>query len=70
MDEITEKFTGEDLRPAVEYEMKKRHQQMVKVHTKKTKRASDKEKEMSKSVYDIDWADLIKSGSLDNWIST
>ena len=55
---------GEDLRQVVEYEMKRRHQQMVKAHSRKAERASSKKKELAKSVYDIDWEVLIKNGTV------
>ena len=64
VDEIVEKYTGEDLRSVVESEMHRRHKQMVKAHTTKTARASAKQKELSKSVSDIKWDELIKSGSI------
>jgi len=65
VDDIVKKYTGEDLRPAVEFEMQQRYKMMVKSHISKSSRASTKAKELAKTVSDINWEKNINSGMLE-----
>lgn len=65
VDDIVKKYTGEDLRPVVEFEMQRRYKMMVKSHISKSSRASTKAKELAKTVSDINWEKNISSGMLE-----
>ena len=65
VDDIVKKYTGEDLRPAVEFEMQRRYKMIVKSHISKSSRASTKAKELAKTVSDINWEKNINSGMLE-----
>jgi hypothetical protein len=65
IDEIVEKYTGEDLRQVVEAEFKRRYTMLVKAYLGNKARAAVKAKKPSKTIYEIDWYNKIQSGTLD-----
>ena len=65
VDEIVERYTGEDLRRAVETEFKRKYSMLLKAHLAKGSRAASKADELSKSVDEIDWKDAIETGKID-----
>lgn len=65
VDEIVERYTGEDLRRAVESEFKRKYSMLLKAHFAKGSRAANKADELSKSVDEIDWKDAIETGKID-----
>ena len=65
VDDIVEKYTGEDLRQVVEAEFKRRYTMLVKAYLAKKARAVAKENKLSKIVDEIDWCNKIQSGTLD-----
>ena len=65
VDDIIEKYTGEDLRQVVEAEFKRIYTMLVKAYLAKKARAVAKENKLSKTVDEIDWCNKIQSGTLD-----
>lgn len=59
VDDIVEKYTGEDLRQVVEAEFKRRYTMLVKAYLPKMARPAVKNNKLSKIVDEIDWCKKI-----------
>ena len=69
VDEIVERYTGEDLRRAVETAFKRKYSMLLKAHFAKGSRAANKADELPKYVDEIDWKDAIETGKIDKLYS-